>query len=38
MPDAPKNAVYDVVTHFFNSNQSSADAVKQLVDAVDKAR
>jgi glucose/mannose transport system substrate-binding protein len=38
MPDAPKNAVYDVVTHFFNSNESSADAVKQLVDAVDKAR
>ncbi|HEX7912978.1 MAG TPA: ABC transporter substrate-binding protein [Paraburkholderia sp.] len=34
MPDGPKNAVYDVVTHFFNSNQSSADAVKQLVAAV----
>jgi glucose/mannose transport system substrate-binding protein len=38
MPDGPKNAVYDVVTHFFNSNQSSADAVKQLVDAVDNAK
>jgi glucose/mannose transport system substrate-binding protein len=34
MPDGPKNAVYDVVTHFFNSNQSSADAVKALVAAV----
>jgi glucose/mannose transport system substrate-binding protein len=34
MPDGPKNAVYDVVTHFFNSNQSSADAVKALVTAV----
>jgi glucose/mannose transport system substrate-binding protein len=38
MPDGPKNAVYDVVTHFFNSNQSSADAVKQLVDAVNNAK
>lgn len=38
MPDGPKNAVYDVVTNFFNSNQSSADAVKQLVDAVANAK
>ncbi|RQR27747.1 carbohydrate ABC transporter substrate-binding protein [Burkholderia sp. Bp9143] len=38
MPDGPKNAVYDVVTHFFNSNQSSADAVKQLVQAVNGAK
>jgi glucose/mannose transport system substrate-binding protein len=38
MPDGPKNAVYDVVTHFFNSNQSSADAVKQLVEAVNNAK
>jgi len=38
MPDGPKNAVYDVVTHFFNSNQSSTDAVKQLVDAVNNAK
>lgn len=38
MPDGPKNAVYDVVTHFFNSNESSADAVKQLVDAVNNAK
>jgi glucose/mannose transport system substrate-binding protein len=38
MPDGPKNAVYDVVTHFFNSNQPSADAVKQLVEAVKNAK
>jgi glucose/mannose transport system substrate-binding protein len=38
MPDGPKNAVYDVVTHFFNSNESSADAVKQLVEAVNNAK
>jgi glucose/mannose transport system substrate-binding protein len=38
MPDGPKNAVYDVVTHFFNSNQSSADAVKALVAAVKNAQ
>ncbi|MGF6967229.1 hypothetical protein OKW43_004257 [Paraburkholderia sp. WC7.3g] len=38
MPDGPKNAVYDVVTHFFNTNESSADAVKQLVDAVNNAK
>jgi glucose/mannose transport system substrate-binding protein len=31
---AVKGAVYDVVTNFFNSNQSSADAAKALVDAV----
>lgn len=35
MPEASKTAVYDVVTHFFNSNQSSADAVKRLVAAVE---
>ncbi|KVF24200.1 ABC transporter substrate-binding protein [Burkholderia vietnamiensis] len=34
MPEASKTAVYDVVTHFFNSNQSSGDAVKALVQAV----
>lgn len=35
MPEASKTAVYDVVTNFFNSNQSSADAVKRLVQAVE---
>ena len=38
MPEASKTAVYDVVTHFFNSNQSSADAVKQLVTAVQNSK
>nr|WP_259295184.1 ABC transporter substrate-binding protein [Paraburkholderia sp. DHOC27] len=38
MPEASKTAVYDVVTHFFNSNQSSADAVKQLVTAVENSK
>jgi len=38
MPEASKTAMYDVVTHFFNSNQSSADAVKQLVTAVENAK
>ncbi|MGL4966751.1 MAG: ABC transporter substrate-binding protein [Inquilinus sp.] len=33
-PAAVKGAIYDVVTNFFNSTQSSADAAKALVDAV----
>jgi glucose/mannose transport system substrate-binding protein len=38
MPDGPKTAVYDVVTHFFNSNQSSPEAVKALVTAVNNSK
>jgi glucose/mannose transport system substrate-binding protein len=38
MPDAVKGAMYDVVTKFFNSGGTSADAVKQLVKAVEAAK
>jgi glucose/mannose transport system substrate-binding protein len=38
MPDSVKGAIYDVVTKFFNSGGSSADAVKQLVQAVEAAK
>lgn len=38
MPESSKTAMYDVVTHFFNSNQSSADAVKALVTAVENSK
>jgi glucose/mannose transport system substrate-binding protein len=38
MPEASKTALYDVVTHFFNSNQSSADAVKALVTAIQNSK
>ncbi len=37
-PAAIKNAMYDVITTFFNSNQSSEEAVKLLVAAVENAR
>jgi glucose/mannose transport system substrate-binding protein len=35
---AVKGAYYDVVTQFFNSNTSSADAAEQLVEAVANAQ
>jgi glucose/mannose transport system substrate-binding protein len=35
---AVKGAYYDVVTNFFNSNMSSADAAEQLVEAVANAQ
>lgn len=37
-PAAVKNAIYDVVTREFNGELSSADAVKELVAAVDAAK
>ncbi|PID49154.1 MAG: sugar ABC transporter substrate-binding protein [Proteobacteria bacterium] len=37
-PAAVKNAVFDVVTNFFNSETSTEDAVQQLVDAVEGAK
>ena len=36
--EAVKGAVYDVVTEFFNSNMSSADAAKKLSEAVANAK
>ena len=36
--EAVKGAVYDVVTEFANSNESSADAAKKLADAVANAK
>lgn len=38
MNESTKGAVYDVVTKFFNSGKSSADAVKQLVKVVKSAQ
>ena len=37
-PEAVKGAIYDVVTEFFNSNMSSADASKKLAQAVANAK
>jgi glucose/mannose transport system substrate-binding protein len=37
-PEAVKGAVYDVVTEFFNSDMSSADAAKKLSAAVANAK
>ena len=37
-PEAVKGAVYDVVTEFFNSDMSSADASKKLAEAVANAK
>ncbi len=37
-PASVKNALYDVVTNHFNSSMSSADAVKQLVSAIEGAK
>ena len=37
-PEAVKGAVYDVVTEFFNSDMSSADASKKLAAAVANAK
>jgi glucose/mannose transport system substrate-binding protein len=37
-PEAVKGAVYDVVTEFFNSDMSSADAAKKLSEAVANAK
>jgi glucose/mannose transport system substrate-binding protein len=36
--EAVKGAVYDVVTQFFNSDMSSADAAQNLADAVANAK
>jgi glucose/mannose transport system substrate-binding protein len=36
--ESVKGAVYDVVTAFFNSDESSADAAKKLADAVANAK
>ena len=37
-PASVKNAIYDVVTHQFNGELSSEDAVKELVSAVEAAK
>jgi len=37
-PASVKNALYDVVTNHFNSSMSSADAVSQLVNAIEGAK
>ena len=37
-PASVKNALYDVVTKHFNSDNSSADAVKELVAAIEGAK